>query len=60
LVAFVCGAQLAPAAAREELRKRVPAYMVPRRVIALNDMPLNSNGKTDRKALKKMLEEGTL
>ncbi|MEA2736155.1 MAG: hypothetical protein QOE14_2606 [Humisphaera sp.] len=60
LVGFVCGASLPPAAARDELRKRVPVYMVPRRLLALENMPLNANGKTDRKALKKMLEEGSL
>jgi len=59
IVAFVCGAGIAPAAAREELRSRIPAYMVPAKVVARETLPLNANGKVDRKALRAMLEEKT-
>ncbi len=35
-----------------ELKKRVPAYMLPSRLIQLEQMPVNKNGKTDRNALR--------
>lgn len=38
-------------ALKTELAKTLPAYMVPRQVRILTDMPLNANGKADRKAL---------
>ncbi len=35
----------------------LPAYMIPRRIIAVDSFPLNVNGKIDRKALAARLEE---
>ncbi len=35
----------------ERLRKSLPFYMVPKRVVVLQSMPLNANNKVDRKAL---------
>lgn len=35
----------------DHCRRTVPAYMVPRRIIERRDLPLNPNGKIDRKAL---------
>jgi amino acid adenylation domain-containing protein len=56
LVAFVAGsvvdAEVLLAAAREKL----PDYMVPAEVIALERLPLNSNGKIDKKALAALWE----
>lgn len=37
----------------EHLRKHLPAYMIPKETITVSLFPLNSNGKTDRKALVK-------
>ncbi|MGB7604589.1 MAG: amino acid adenylation domain-containing protein, partial [Lutisporaceae bacterium] len=36
---------------REELKKSLPDYMIPSYFITLLEMPLNQNGKIDRKAL---------
>lgn len=44
---------------RDELRKRlselVPEYMLPEKVVRLENMPLNANGKIDRTSLKEMV-----
>lgn len=45
------------AALREELADRLPDYMVPRRFELLPELPLNANGKFDRKAMLAMLDE---
>ena len=36
----------------EHLKKHLPVYMIPKEIITVDVFPLNSNGKTDRKALK--------
>jgi amino acid adenylation domain-containing protein len=41
----------------EELRSRLPAYMVPKNIRLLRRFPLNTNGKFDRNALLKKLEQ---
>ncbi len=36
---------------RDYLRRKLPEYMVPREVVAVDEFPLNLNGKVDRKQL---------
>lgn len=55
LLAWVAGTQCQdaelPARLREHLRTRLPDYMLPASIVALERLPLTSNGKLDRKAL---------
>lgn len=41
---------------KEQLQKYVPSYMVPKKFKFLEKLPMNNNGKIDRKELKKFLE----
>ncbi len=64
LVAYVCHTDtvLDRAEAQRALRARLPAYMVPGAFVSLAGLPLNANGKVDRKALPEPVwndEEGT-
>jgi amino acid adenylation domain-containing protein len=52
IVAFVAASESASDDARKSrLRSRLPSYMVPSAVHHLGALPLNANGKVDRKAL---------
>jgi acyl-coenzyme A synthetase/AMP-(fatty) acid ligase len=44
---------------REALRARLPSHMVPDAIHAVAALPLNANGKLDRRALIARLEAGT-
>jgi amino acid adenylation domain-containing protein len=58
IVAFHCAAGLSRDRIRDEMKKRVPSYMVPARIHELEAMPMSSgSGKVDRKALIRILEE---
>jgi len=41
----------------DDLKTRLPPYMVPRNIRLLSHFPLNANGKFDRGALLKILSE---
>jgi len=58
LVAFFADSPCEPSAVFDGLKRRVPAYMMPRHVIRLDRIPLSVNGKIDRKALLHGLEQG--
>jgi D-alanine--poly(phosphoribitol) ligase subunit 1 len=57
LVAFTSG-RLGEAEAVQALRERLPAYMVPARVLSLAQLPTNANGKVDRQVLVQWLDAG--
>lgn len=57
VAAFLADPDADVRALREELAERLPEYMVPRRIELLAELPLNANGKFDRKAMFAMLEE---
>lgn len=39
----------------EELQKKLPSYMVPAKIISIDEFPRNASGKTDRNKLKELL-----
>jgi amino acid adenylation domain-containing protein len=55
IVAFVSGRDPDPDTLIAALRDRLPGYMVPRTVHVLDALPLNDNGKIDRKTLTRHL-----
>lgn len=57
IAAFLADPDADVRALREELAERLPEYMVPRRIELLTELPLNANGKFDRKAMLTLLEE---
>jgi amino acid adenylation domain-containing protein len=56
IVAFIADVSLAPIGVRRALSARLPDYMVPRELRLVNELPLNANGKRDRRALLSTLE----
>ncbi len=50
LVAYVVG-DMEMEGLRAHLRQGLPEYMMPRAIVALDRLPLNANGKVDRRAL---------
>ena len=58
IVAFHCVPGLSRDRIHEEMKKRVPSYMVPSRIHELDALPMSAgSGKVDRNALVRMLEE---
>ena len=53
LVAYVAGQDIDVDALKAHLSKTLPDYMVPSAILVLEGLPLNANGKLDRKALPK-------
>ena len=63
IVAFVSGDRVDPGRLAEKARQKLPAYAVPARIYPVDPMPLNANGKVDRRHLRErlpaMLEDGS-
>ena len=60
LLAFVVAeGGLEVATLRQYMEQRLPTHSVPKQFFFLETMPLNHNGKIDRKALKQMVQEVT-
>ena len=55
LVAFVVGDGITKGAVTQGLKRFLPAYMIPKRIIIRANFPLNSNGKIDRTLLGQSL-----
>lgn len=52
LYAFYCSAKsVEEGSVRNELKKRIPAYMIPAKIQRLSELPITKNGKVDRKSL---------
>jgi len=58
VVAFLETAEVDLEVLDRRARARLPQYMVPREYRLVNVLPRNANGKVDRRALLKTLEEG--
>lgn len=56
IVAFIESASVDTVQLRRALSERLPEYMVPRELRLVGELPLNANGKRDRKAVLSMLE----
>jgi amino acid adenylation domain-containing protein len=60
IVAFLSGAKIPIADIRQAIASRVASYMVPTRFVEIPVLPLNANGKIDRKELGLRLSSGLL
>ncbi len=58
IVGFVAGDSIDEAKLLDDCRGRLPDYMVPSKIICVDELPRNTSGKIDRNALQKMLDEG--
>jgi amino acid adenylation domain-containing protein len=58
VVAYIGGEGVDGRRVRSALTAVLPSYMVPREVRAMPELPLNANGKIDRRALETILENG--
>ncbi|PYK69493.1 MAG: hypothetical protein DME45_01900 [Verrucomicrobia bacterium] len=49
--------QFDPEPLLKQMKEQLPHYMIPRKIRTLSRLPLNANGKYDRRALRNMLAE---
>jgi amino acid adenylation domain-containing protein len=60
VIAFVVGAKIALSCARSDLVSRLPAHMVPTMIHSVDTLPMNSNGKLDRRSLLVWLDQNSV
>jgi amino acid adenylation domain-containing protein len=60
IVAFVSGAGIDTIQIQNACKVSLADYMVPSKIILIDDFPLNANGKVDRAALMAWLESGAV
>ena len=58
IIGVITGSDINEETMREALHSRLPSYMLPRRIIKLDSMPLNVSGKIDRNAIVALLDQG--
>ncbi len=59
IIGIVSPAQADVGELRNQLRKQLPAYKVPKRVVAMDNLPRNASGKIDRLAIRQQLTSST-
>ena len=59
IVAFVTGNDIDADALIAHAKTQLPPYIVPRQIFTIPEMPLNANGKVDRKTLQERLRSGS-
>ncbi len=52
LVGFVCSSARSEREIIAECRRQLPTYMAPKRIVFVESLPLNANGKVDRASLR--------
>lgn len=55
LVSFVCPIDVDPAGAQRAVAASLPYYCVPELVVGLEELPMTSRGKVDKRALRELL-----
>jgi acyl-CoA synthetase (AMP-forming)/AMP-acid ligase II len=60
VIAFVCGSKIDGKAIIRTCDAELAPYMVPNAVYCMESFPLNANGKVDRGALVRLLEDGNV
>jgi amino acid adenylation domain-containing protein len=54
IVGVLCGSRVTPKEVIRRCASSLPVYMLPRQILSVSEMPLNSSGKIDRDALREM------
>jgi len=61
IVAFVSGQTgIDDPDVKSRIKSRLPSYMVPSTIHRMESLPLNANGKVNRKELVALLDEGKI